>query len=199
MTPRQLGVTAVVVALVLAGIVALLVTGGPPPGEQAKDPTGDVEIGDGGDAPGDAALADITSARVYLNASQVVFEAEMAAPIPRSLRGQAMTWRWEVLEAGIPAWIVSANVSVDDPTANVLEQGDGRYAASTIDQTLPGGVDYNGNTISVRLNAPQIKGFPGQFTWRLTTTLDANRRDPASATATDSAPHSGLGEYPPPA
>ncbi len=198
MTPKQLGLSALAVAAILSVIITLLVTGGPPPGEQAKDPAGDVEVGEGTDAPSESTIADIISARVYLDASQVVFEAEMAAPIPPSLRGDAMAWRWELLEGGAPTWTVSANISVDRPVANVLEQETG-YAASTIDETLAGGVDYEGNTIFVRLNAPQIEGFPGEFTWRLTTTLDGNRADPASATATDSAPHSGLGQYPPPA
>lgn len=197
MTPKQLGAAFAIVALIIGGLVVLLVTGGSPPGEEAKDPAGDVEVEDGPDAPNDAALADVERARVYLRASQIVFEAKMAAPIPGSLEGETMEWRWEIFEGGTETWLVSAHISVGDPVAALTAQ-QSNYASSTIDGKLPGGIDYSGNTLFVRLNPPEVKKFPDKFTWRLTTTLDANRGDPDSAVATDTAPASGLGEYPPP-
>lgn len=197
MTTRQLAIAFAIVAVVIGGLIVLLVTGGAPPGEEAKDPSGDVEVDEGPDAPDNTALADVERARVYLEASQIVFEAQMAAPVPRSLEGQTMEWRWEIFEDGTETWLVSAHVSVGEPVAALTGQ-QSNYAASTIDDELPGGVDRRGNRIFVRLNPPELKRFPSEFTWRLTTTLDANRADPASAVATDTAPATGLGEYPPP-
>lgn len=197
MTNKQLTIASVIVAVVIGGLVVLLATGGSPPGEQAKDPSGDVEIEEGPDAPTDIALADVERARVYLHASQIVFEAQMAAPIPRSLKGQTMEWRWEIFEGGTETWLVSAHISVNEPVAALTAQRS-NYATSTIDGKLPGGIDYRGNKIFVRLNPPGLKRFPSEFTWRLTTALDANRADPGSGVARDIAPATGLGEYPPP-
>lgn len=197
MNNRQLAVVATVVAAVLAVIIVLLVTGGPPVEELAKDPSGDVTLSDGPAAPPDRSLADVRSAQVYLKASQIVFEAEMAAPIPRSLKNETMSWRWEILEGGSETWIVSANISVKEPIASILGTQSG-YGASTNDETLPGGIDSTGNRLFVRLNPTEIDGFPSEFTWRLTTSLDGDRGDAGSAVASDSAPESGLGQYPPP-
>ncbi len=197
MNAKQLAIVGSIVAAVLIAVIVLLVTGGPPPGALTKDPKNDVEVGGGEDPPGDTTLADVRVAKVDLVASQIVFEAEMAAPIPKRLKDQSMEWRWEILEGGTQTWVVTASISVDEPVASVLQQATG-YGASTVDQTLAGGVDFTDRTLFVRLNAQQIPGFPTAFTWRLTTSLDADRADPASAVATDTAPASGLGEYPPP-
>lgn len=196
MNNRQLAVVAGVVAVVLAVIIVLLVTGGPPAEELAKDSEGDVTLSEGPAAPADQTPADVRSARVYLEASQIVFEAEMAAPILETLKNQTMSWRWEILEGGTETWIVSANISVGAPVASVLGTQSG-YGASTNDDTLPGGIDSTGNRLYIRLNAPEIDGFPSQFTWRLTTSLDGDRGNAKSAVASDTAPESGLGEYPP--
>ena len=197
MNNRQLAIVATVVAAVLAVIIVLLVTGGPPAEELAKDAAGDVTLSEGPAAPTDQSIADVRSAQVYLEASQIVFEAEMAAPIPRSLKNETMSWRWEILEGGSETWIVSANVSVGSPVASILGTQSG-YGASTNDGTLSGGIDSTGNRLFVRLNPTEIEGFPAQFTWRLTTSLDGDRGDARSATASDTAPESGLGQYPPP-
>lgn len=197
MNAKQLGIVSAIVAVVLAAIVVLLVTGEAPRGQEAEDASGDVEVSEGEAAPSETGLADITAARVHEAGSQIVFEATMAAPIPKSLKDQTMEWRWEVSEGGTLTWLVTANVSVDEPVASVTAQ-QGGYGSSTIDGLLPGGIDYDGNTIRVRLDQPEIPDFPSQFTWHLKTTLDGDRADPASATAGDEAPPSGLGEYPPP-
>jgi hypothetical protein len=194
---KQLVVVGSVVAAVLAVIIVLLVTGGPPTEDLAEDAANDVSVSEGPAPPKEHSLADVRSARVYLEASQVVFEAEMATPIPKNLKNQTLTWRWEILEGGSETWIVSANVSVRSPIASVLST-QGNYGASTNDDTLPGGIDWSGNTLYVRLNTPQIENFPGEFTWRLETSLDGDRGNPRSAEASDTAPGSGLGQYPPP-
>ncbi len=197
MNRNQLAIIAAVVAAVIALIVVLLATGNPPPGEEARDATGDVEVGEGDSAPTETSLVDITDAKVHEVASQIVFEVTMDAAIPRRLQGQTIEWRWELSEEGTHTWTVIASINVGRPVASVLEQQSG-YSASTVDDRLAGAIDYTGNTLFVRLNRPDIPNFPGRFTWHLKTTLDADRRDPESATATDEAPASGLGEYPPP-
>lgn len=197
MNTKQLVVVGLVVVAVLAVIIVLLVTGGPPAEELAEDPANDVTLSEGPAPPKQHSLADVRSARVYLEASQVVFEAEMATPIPTKLKNQTLSWRWEILEGGSATWILSANVSVGSPIASVLST-QGNYGASTNDDTLPGGIDWTGNTLYVRLNAAQIENFPGTFSWRLETSLDGDRGDPKSAEVSDTAPESGLGQYPPP-
>lgn len=197
MNAKQLGIVSAIVGVVLVAIIVLLVTGGAPPGEESKDPSDDVVIGEGGAPPGQTDLADVRQARVYEEASQIVFEAEMGAAIPKNLKDQTMEWRWEVSEGGALTWLVTANISVGKPVASVTAQ-QSNYGSSTIDGLLPGRIDYDGNTITVKLTQPEIPKFPTSFTWNLKTTLDGDRADPASATATDTAPESGLGEYPPP-
>lgn len=198
MNNKQLAIVASAVAAVLAVIIVLLLTGGAPEGELAKDPAGDVSVSEGDSPPQEHSLADIRSARVYLQASQIVFEAEMAVAIPDDLKSERMSWRWEVLEGGSETWIVSANVDGGEPVASVLHPQTG-YGASTTDDTLPGGIDWTGKTLYVRLNIAEIENFPTTFIWRLESSLDGDRRDPGSAVASDTAPDSGLGEYPPPA
>lgn len=197
MNTKQLAVVSAIVACVLAVIIVLLVTGGVSPAERARDAIGDVETGEGADPAPDSSIADIQSARVTLQDSQIVFQAEMGGRVPRELEDQTMEWRWEIVESGTTTWVVSATVSVGRPVASVLEHETG-FSASTIDDTLRGGVDSTGNTIFVRINQAEIEGFPNEFAWRLKTTLDGNRADPGSALITDEAPGSGLGEYPPP-
>lgn len=197
MNAKQLGIVAGIVALVLVAIIVLLATGEAPAEQQVQDATGDVEIGPGEAAPTDTALADVTEAKVHEVASQIVFQATAGATIPKELQGQTMEWRWEVFEDGDKTWLVTASISVDRPVASVLAQRSD-YWSSTVDDSLPGSIDYDGSTIFVRLDRPEIPKFPREFTWKLTATLDGDRADPASALATDEAPASGLGEYPPP-
>jgi len=194
---KQLTIVSAVVGVVLVAIIVLLVTGSAPPGENFRDGSGDVEIGDGDSPPSDISLADIREAKVHQVASQIVFEATMGAEISPNLKGETMAWRWELSEGGDFTWLVTANVSVGRPIAAVTAQRTD-YGTSTVDGRLPGTIDYDGDTIFIRLDHPEIPDFPSAFTWNLKTTLDGDRADPASATATDEAPESGLGEYPPP-
>jgi hypothetical protein len=196
MSNKQLAVAAAAVGIVLAVIIVLLVTGGPPTNVIAQDPANDVQVSQGPAPPAEVSLADVRSARVFSEQGQVVFEAEMGSEIPKALDGQTMSWRWVILEAGTETWTVTADVSVVEPVARVLGQ-QVNYGASTIDDTLPGEVEREGNTIRIRLSAGEIDRFPRSFSWRLETTLDGDRRDPGSANATDTAPASGLGEFAP--
>jgi hypothetical protein len=196
MSNKQLAVAAAAVAVVLGIIIVLLVTGGPPTNAIAQDPANDVQVSEGPAPPAQLSLADVRSARVFSEEGRLVFEAEMSSEVPKALDGQTMSWRWVILESGAETWTVTADVSVMEPVARVLGQ-QVNYGASTIDGTLPGDVEREGNTIRVRLSAGDIDGFPRTFSWRLETTLDGDRQDPGSASATDTAPASGLGEFAP--
>lgn len=197
MNNKQLGLVAAVVGVVLAAIIVLLVTGGPPTEELARDGENDVTVSEGPAPPQDDALADIRSTRVYSQEDDIIFEAVMPVDIPQSLRNETMSWRWEVLEGGSETWIVSANISVGDPIASVLSTQTG-YGASTNDDTLPGELQRNGSTLMIRLRPSEIDDFPSEFTWRLETSLDGDRGNARSALAGDTAPPSGLGQFPPP-
>lgn len=197
MNNKQLAIAAAVVGAVLTVIIVLLVTGGPPTEELARDEENDVTVSNGPAPPKDLALADVRSTRVYAQDDEIVFEAVMPVDIPKSLDNQTMSWRWEILEGGSETWIVSANISVGGPIASVLSTQTG-YGASTNDNTLPGEVERSGSTLMIRLRPSEIERFPSQFTWRLETSLDGNRGNANSALAGDTAPRSGLGEYPAP-
>ena len=192
MNTKQLAIVSAIVLCVLAVIIVLLVTGGVSPEERSRDAVGDVETGEGGDPAPDTSIADIQSARVTLQDSQIVFQAEMGGRVPRKLEDQTMEWRWEILEQGTTTWVVSATVSVDQPVASLLQHETG-FSASTIDDTLPGTISVSGDTITVTLDSADIEGFPSSFGWELTSTLDGDRADPASAVATDTAPDGGPG------
>lgn len=196
MNNKQLAIVALGVAAVLAVIIVLLVTGGPPSEDLAQDQAGDVTVSEGPAPPKEHSLADVRLARVYPEDGWVVFEAEMPVDIPKSLKNETLSWRWEILEGGTETWLVSASISVGSPIARVLSTQTG-YGASTNDDTLPGEIERSGKTLFVRLQAGEIKDFPKGFTWRLETSLDGDRRDAKSAVAADTAPESGLGQYPP--
>lgn len=183
---------AVALAIVgtIAVIVLLLATGGG--GAGAGDERGDVSVGDGAAAPRDLGLADIVTATVTRQGDELVFETTLGAALPKRIPKGALELRWDLSEGGDETWIVSANLNLG-PTAAVTSQRT-NYGASTIDNSLPGSVERDGETLRVTLRPGEIDGFPTDFTWRLKTTLDADRGDVASAVATDSAPDSGEGK-----
>jgi hypothetical protein len=195
---RQLIIVFGLVGLSLAVIIVLLVTGGAPSGAgfDPVDKEGDVVVdGDESTAPEDGQLADVVRAEVLTDGTGITFEATMTSAIPEDVGKGRLEWRWEVIE-GSTTWILSANLD-DGPVASILSQRTG-YGASTRDGTLPGRVSVDGKTISVRLEKQAIANFPTSFNWTLKTSLDADRTEAASAVATDSAPDSGVGQYPPP-
>lgn len=176
---------------IIAVIVLLLVTGGDPLAATA-DQVGDAVVGEGDKPPADPGLADIKTTSVRREGNgDLVFEATMAQQIP-SEGEEVLSFRWDVSENGTDTWMVTANFDNGPVAAVSALQSD--YGASTIDSTLPGSIALTGDTVTITLQAADIDGFPGTFAWKVTSTLDADRADPASATATDTAPDSGLGE-----
>jgi hypothetical protein len=175
---------------VVAGVIIILATGGGP-STTSGDPGGDVGVGEGPKPPQETSLADIVGAEVRSEGGELVFEVTVGRNVPKNIPNGALEFRWDVSENGTDTWIVSANLNVG-PTAAVTSQRT-NYGSSTIDGSMPGSIEIDGDTLVVRVRAAEIEGFPQTFQWTLKTTLDADRTDPRSGVATDQAPDSGKG------
>jgi hypothetical protein len=188
---NKTGLVALAIAGTIVAIVLVLATGNPPV-TGASDAGGDVVVGEGDAPPSDTTLADISEAKVFKeDDGHVVFEVTLGADIPKKIPKGRFELRWDVTENGTATWTVSANLDTG-PTAAV--QGlSSNFGASTIDGTLPGDIVVSGNMLTVTIYANELKDFPTAFKWRVMSSLDADRADPASAIATDTAPDSGEG------
>lgn len=180
-------IAAVIIVLTLGG------DGGPGGSGPGGDASGDVAVGEGPKPPEDATLADIVTSDVRKDGNVVVFEATMRKDIPSSVEDGSLEFRWDLSEGGNETWIVTASISVDVNAAITSQKT--TYGSSTIDGSMPGKVEIDGDVLRVILRAGQIEGFPNNFTWTLKTTLDGVRADPGSGTATDSAPDGGPGRF----
>lgn len=196
MNRKQLLIVFVLVAIALGVIIVLLATGGTTPEAATDDAQGDVIVGEGESPPEDTELADIVDASITGDEGDLTLEVTMATEIPEKLAGQGMDWKWEVFEGGAPTWIISANLDVG-ANATVFSPATGATFTS-IDDRLPGELTIEGSTLRIVLDTTEIDGFPSDFTWKLTTKLDGAKGEPGSATADDSAPDLGFGEFPPP-
>lgn len=180
------------IVAIIAALVLVLAVGGPDETGTA-DPISDVAIGKGTGHPGDTALAEITDVSVRKDgATDLVFEVTIAKEFPAEIPNGSLDFRWDVIENGGDTWMVTANINTG-PTAAVTALKS-QFGASTIDGTLKGTINVNGNKLTVRFDRTSIEGFPESFAWRLRSTLDGDRTDPGSATASDSAPDSGQGQ-----
>ena len=183
------------VALAIVGAAALIVVvlaGGGDAPVTAGDRESDVILGDGDKPPGEAAFADIIDASVAKADGGVVFEARMARDISTKTRKDVLSFRWDISENDEDTWMLSAEIG-GRPVVSLRSLGTS-FGASTIDDTLPGTISVSGDTIIVTLDSADIEGFPSSFGWGLTSTLDGDRADPASAVATDTAPDGGPGK-----
>ncbi len=183
-----------VVAVAIASVVVLLLTGEAEPVGEFSDPTGDVVVGEGKNPPADSTLADIRTAEVRQEGDEIVFEATLGAAVPNRFPDGTFGLRWEVYEGGDSTFLITANLDVG-PNASIIGEQNG-YGASTIDEKLPGNLEIDGDTIAIRLQADQVPDFPDEFGWLLQTTVDGDQGDPRSATAEDKAPDNGFGEHP---
>jgi hypothetical protein len=194
---RRVAIGVGLVVLLVAGTIYLLASGGPvdsdgsPPTDTAEDPPNDQVVGEGPEPPAETALADIVEADVLRRGSTIVFRARMSADIPQRVKGGGMSWRWDIYEGPTGTWILSANLDVG-PNAS-LTSTQTSYGTGTFDDTLPGKLSIEGDTISVTLRPDKVKGFPDDFEWSLGTMLDGAQGNPRSALATDSAPDDGRG------
>ncbi|MFN2588072.1 MAG: hypothetical protein ABR613_08140 [Actinomycetota bacterium] len=194
MDRRNLAIVAAIVAAAVAAIVVLLVTGEAEPVRTFEDRAGDPVFGEGENPPGDTTLADIRVAEVRSEDGGVVFETQLAGPIPNELPEGSLNLRWEIYESGDSTFLVTANLDVG-PVATIIGEQN-RYGASTLDETLPGSLAIDDDTLTIRLDTDEIPDFPERFGWVLETSLDGDNGDPESARAEDRAPDNGFGEYP---
>jgi hypothetical protein len=194
LNPRQTAIVATVVLLALAGIVILLLTGGPgEPAASIEDATGDVSVTGGDEPPTNAPLVDIHHAEVTKDGNDLVFVTSMGATIPGDMGEGELNWRWTISVGGRNEWLLSSRVNVE-PNASIVSQRT-QYAAGTIDKTMPGDITIEGDTVTITLDPSQIDGFPAEFDWALQATLDRDLKDPGSGVLQDLAPDSGSGHY----
>ena len=193
---NKTGWVAIGIVAAIAALVAVLTLGGDGagPGGPGGDAGGDVSTGEGPKPPSDASLADILRSDVRQDGNAVVFEATMDKEIPSSVKDGSLEFRWDLSENGAETWIVTASINVETNAAVTSQRT--AYGSSTIDGSMPGEVEVEGNVLRVILRAGQIDAFPDTFTWVLKTTLDGVRADPGSGTATDTAPDGGPGQFP---
>jgi hypothetical protein len=194
---RVASVIGVAVVLV-AGIVILLASAEGPStsdgsgvADASAEPSGDVVVADGAEPPDETELADIVEADVRTRGSSVVFRARMATDIPQRVKGGGMTWRWDVYDAGQAAWILSASLDIG-PTAS-LTSTQTNYGSSTFDDSLPGEMSLDGDTITITLRPKDLEDWSDEFEWVLSTSLDGAQGNPRSALASDTAPDDGRG------
>lgn len=187
---------ALVIALV-AGTIVLLASGGPvEPGDTPvsapdAESQGDVVVAEGPAPPTDTALADVLEADVRRRGDSLVFRARMATDIPQRVKGGGMSWRWDVYEGGAGTWILSANLDIG-PNAT-LTSTQSNYGSGTFDDTLPGKLSIEGDTLSITLTPTKLEDWPDDFEWVLGTSLDGAQGNPHSALATDTSPNEGRG------
>lgn len=176
------------VILIAAAVIALLVTGGS--GTSGTDATGDVKVEGKRNPPKDRGAADIVNATVMRDGDEVIFRATLDADVPDDLDEGLLSYRWNVEEGGRETWLVTADVTIDTTASLVAQQFD--YSATTIDQSLPGTVEIDGDEVAVTIDVSELKDFPASFDWSLETVLDGDRSNTASAEATDRVPDEGV-------
>ena len=194
MDRKGFAIAAAVVTVAVAAIVVLLFTGGADPVPTFEDLSGDAQIEEGKNPPADTTLADILLATVSDDGDEIVFEAQLGATVPKKVPDGSFGLRWEIHEDGDSKFLVTASLDVG-PTASVIGEQNG-YGGSTLDESLPGSLEVDGDTIRIRLDPSEIPDFPDEFAWVLQSSLDGDQGDPKSARAEDRAPDSGFGEYP---
>ena len=194
MDRKRLLVAFAVVAVALASVIALLVTGEAVPLRSFEDPAGDPAVEEGKKPPTDTTLADIRNAEVTDDGDEIVLETQLGTTVPKEVDEGSFGLRWEIYEGGDSTYLITANLDVG-PNASIIGEQTG-YGASTLDETLPGSLEVVGDRIAIRIDPDGIPEFPDEFEWVVTTTLDGDQGDPQSARAEDRAPDQGYGEYP---
>ncbi len=192
----HLGVVAIIVALVVAGLIVLLVTGGADIPEEAR---GDLtyiegEVPQRQRAQGPelvASIADVTQAEVRADGDELLFEAQLAAPLPQPLKTSALELRWDVRAEG-STWTLSVTIDKDAQAAVFSDTG---YGSGTVDQTLPGSLEIGKQSVLVRLRPGDIEAFPSEFEWSLATTLRAFRNAVDSPRVEDRFPDQGSNPF----
>lgn len=194
MDRKRLYIVLAVVLVAVASVVVLLFTGEAEPVRTFEDPGGDALVAEGDNPPADVTLADIKSAEVLEEDGEIVFRAQLGGPIPDKLSDGAFGIRWEVYEDDDNTFLITASLDVG-PNASLVGVRTGG-GGSTLDESFPGSLEIDGDTIAIRLRPGDVPQFPDRFAWLLQTSLDGDQGDPQSARAEDRAPDQGFGEYP---
>ncbi len=182
------------VLVLIGAVVLLLSTGGSDPVGAFED-AGGPTIAPGDNAPTDGAIADVVSTEVTGEGQEIVFEATLGTEIPERLE-QSLDLRWDISVDGEEVWIVAVDFDFGAVATVSSNVDDNSYLATTSTETFPGGVEVSGDTVTVRLLPDEVPDFPDEFTWVLTSHLDADPGDAASGTMGDRVPDNGSGEYP---
>jgi hypothetical protein len=193
MNRRTLGIVLGVLAVVITAVVLLLVSGGTTGPGEVGDGQGDAVQSAGDSPPRNPELADVVDVTVTRDGDEVVFSATLAGVLPERLDDGTVDYRWDVIEGGTSTWIVSADLNVGISASVLAQQGD--FGASTQDETLPGSVEIDGETLTIRLQTSDIEDFPDSFEWTFRSTLDGDRSDPTSAVLEDLVPDSGTARF----
>jgi hypothetical protein len=178
----------VIIVALGAGVAWLLSSGGGASGTSG-DPKGDVIVSKGPKPPKGNGVVDLRHGEIVVEGGTATFEARVAAAVPEAVEEEAITYRWELIEDGQVTWIVSANVDVGRTASVLATQRD--YRSSTIDDSLPGELVIQDETVFLTLETEALEGFPGSFDWTLQTELDGDRATSPSAVATDKIPDKG--------
>jgi hypothetical protein len=188
MNRRPLMIAVLIVGALVAVVVVLLISGGNSSGG-GDDASDDVLVEEGPKAPRDTGLADITSATVTADGDDIVFTAVAGTDIPDEVPDGSIEWRWEVVEGANVTWTLIATVDIEANASLIATTTD--FSASTVDDSLPGSVEISGAEVRVVVDRSALDGFPDDFEWTLSTTLDAARTNTRSARANDRAPDEG--------
>ncbi|HVF52410.1 MAG TPA: hypothetical protein VNC78_02260 [Actinomycetota bacterium] len=193
MNKKQLAAVFGAVAVAVIAIVILLVTGGEDGVKLPPEDAGDVTMIEGPKAPTDTALADIEFAEVRRDGNTITFEARLGTDIPKKLKGSTFDLRWDITgTTDVGQFILSGNLDVGPNVSLVGVENN--LGTSTLDDTLQGTSQIEGNVWIITLQADDVDDFPDDFQWKLTTSIDGNPGDPTSGRAEDTAPDNGTAE-----
>lgn len=196
---RRRGPVLALAGLVVAGalVVVLLVTAGP---EAPFEPRGDLHYVRGSvkrehPAAGElaASVADIVDADIRMENDDLIFHAELAAPVPRRLAPSSLELRWQVTTGDNSEWTISATL-VRELEAAIFSSSS--YGSGTVDGSMPGKVLSQGSTITIALDPFKLDDFPDTFEWRLFTLLRVFANEPDSDRVEDVAPDKGRKRFP---
>lgn len=184
-----------VIVAVIGAVVLVLALGGP---EVPTEQRGDLTYIDGvtpEDRPGGnlvASIADIASAEVIRDGPELVFTAEVAAPIPQRLRVSALGFRWEIAGDVGPKWTLALAIGPEEEVSLFSDAG---FGVGTVDDTFPGGVSIEGTKVEVRMEPDGVEAFPKSFEWSLAASLRAFRHETDSPRVEDRFPDQGTQDF----
>ena len=135
-----------------------------------------------------ASIADVIEADVRREGDLLTFRARTTAPLPQPLKISALQFRWDISSQDHGSWTVTAMVEKTTEATVFSSTG---FGVGTVDETLPGSVVVNDDTIEVIVDATEIPDFPRAFEWSLSTTLRAFRQEPDSPRVEDRYPDQG--------